>query len=445
MNVLLLVVIAGLMSAVRSFEIGSEPGSSGTSLAFGYLLTTGYLAGLLAKRVQLPKLTGYLLVGMLTGPSALGLVSREMLASLQLVNGMAISMIALTAGTELEASRIKPLARTVVAITVIAVLGTTVLLALAVYLSRSTLPFMLSMQTREATCVSLLLGIVTVAQSPAVVVALRDELRADGPVSRTALAVVVLADLVVIFLFAICSTVTKAVFGASADVVHTLGALAWEILGSLVAGALVGLVLILYLRKVQGGTALFLLAITFVIAEVGGRLGFDPLLLALSAGALVRNASDTADALHEQLQISSLPVYVLFFCVAGASIHLEALPVVWLPAALIVFTRASGLLVGTNLAARLARAPAAVRSFAGFGLLPQAGLALALSMLFARTFPEFGAEAAALTLSVVALNELLAPVAYRMALERSGEAGAVPEPRDTQVADESAVSEFVSP
>jgi len=444
MNVVLLVVLAGLMSAVRSFEIGDEPASSGTSLAFGYLLITGYLAGLLAKRVGLPKLTGYLLIGMLTGPSALGLVSREMIGSLQLVNGMAISMIALTAGTELEAARIKPLARTVLAITVVAVLGTTCLLSIAVYLTRSTLPFLAVMQTREAICVSLLLGIVTVAQSPAVVVALRDELRADGPVSRTALAVVVLADLVVIFLFAMCSTVTKAVFGASADVAQTLGTLAWEIVGSLVAGGLVGLVLILYLRKVQGGTALFLLAVTFVIAEVGGRLGFDPLLLALAAGAVVRNASDTADALHDQLQISSLPVYVLFFCVAGASIHLDALPVVWLPAALIVVVRASGLLVGTNLAARIARAPASVRRFAGFGLLPQAGLALALSMLFSRTFPEFGAEAGALTLSVVALNELLAPVAYRAALEKSGEAGAEPERRETPVADESGVSELIA-
>ena len=426
MNFLLLVVLAGLMSAARSFNVGDEHGSSGTSLAFGYLLITGFLAGLLAKRIRLPKLTGYLVVGMLVGPSALGLISRPMLDSLQLVNGMAVAMIALTAGTELEVQRIKPLARTVFAITMVAVLGTICLLALAVFGCRSLLPFFAPMDGPQTLSVALLLGIVMVAQSPAVVVALRDELRADGPVARTALAVVVLADLVVIFLFALCSTLTKAMFGASAAVLHTLGTLAWEIVGSLVAGLLVGLVLIVFLRKVRGGTALFLLAVTFVIAEIGGRLGFDPLILALAAGALVRNASDTADALHDQLQISALPVYVLFFCVAGASLRLDALSVVWLPATLIVVVRATGLLIGTNIAARLAQAPLAVRRFAGFGLLPQAGLALALSMLFSRTFPEFGAHASALTLSVVALNELLAPIAYRLALEKSGEAGREP-------------------
>ena len=64
-----------------------------------------------------------------------------------------------------------------------------------------------------------------------------------------------------------------------------------------------------------------------------------------------------------------------------------------------------------------------VQRYAGFGLLPQAGLALALSMLFGKTFPEFGTEAGALTLGVVAINELVAPALYRFALIRSGEAG----------------------
>lgn len=439
MNLMLLVALAGLMHATRSFSTAGEPGSSGTSLAFGYLLITGFFAGLIAKRVSLPKLTGYLMIGMVVGPSALGLVSRPMLESLSLVNGMAVAMIALTAGTELEVERIAPLARTVFSITTVAVLGTILLIAVTLFCARDLLPFLASMSIKEALTVSLLLGVVTVAQSPAVVVALRDELRADGPVARTAMAVVVLADLVVIFLFALCSTMTKAVFGHGAHVLHTLGVLAWEILGSLIAGGLVGLLLILYLRKVHGGTALFVLAITFVIAEVGGRLGFDPLLLALAAGALVRNGSDVADKLHDRLQVSSMPVYVLFFCVAGASLHLEALSVVWLPALLVVGVRAFGLLAGTRLATQLAEAPASVQRYAGFGLLPQAGLALALSMLFSRTFPEFGAQASALTLSVVGLNEMLAPIAYRWALTASGEVGReaerAPEPTDESLAE----------
>jgi Kef-type K+ transport system membrane component KefB len=254
-------------------------------------------------------------------------------------------------------------------------------------------------------------------------VALRDELKAAGPVSRTALAAVVLANLVVVLLFAVFSTLTKAVFGSSTVVSATLTTLAWEILGSLAAGAVVGGMLAVYLRRIESGGALFLLVVAFVIAEVGGRLAFDPTLLALAAGATVRNLSSAADKLHGQLQISAMPVFVLFFCVAGATVHLDALAIVWLPALLIVVVRAAGLLAGANLGARMVAAPPTVTRYAGFGLLPQAGLALALSMLFSRMFPEFGAEAAALTLSVVAINELVAPIAYRIALDRSGEAG----------------------
>lgn len=422
MSVVLLIVLAGLMHAVRTFGLGSAPGSSGTSLAFGYLLVTGYFAGGIASRLRLPKLTGYLLVGALVGPSALDLVSASMIASLELVNGMAVAMIALTAGAELSLRELRPLARTVSAITAIAVLGTTLLLTLTLFVARSLLPFMADMDEQRALAVAAVLGIVTVAQSPAVVVALRDELRADGPVSRTALAVVVLADLVVIFLFAIMSTITKATFGVSANVAATIATLGWEIGGSLVAGALVGVVLVLYFDRVKDGSPLFLLGVVFIVAEVGGRLGFDSLLLALAAGALVRNGSSHAEALYGQLQVSALPVYVLFFCMAGASLHLDALPTVWLPATLIVVVRASGLLAGTRIAAKLSSAAPSVARYGGFGLLPQAGLALALSMLFSRTFPEFGEHASALTLSVVAINELLAPIAYRIALERSGEA-----------------------
>jgi Kef-type K+ transport system membrane component KefB len=427
-NVVLLVVLGGLMHATRSFSPAGPPGSAGMLLAFGYVLVTAFFAGSLFRQLRLPRLTGYIAAGVVAGPMGLGLVSRPMVASLDVVNGIAVAMIALTAGCELELRAMRPLLRTIRWITLVGVLGTTVLLAAAVWLLRPLLPFMNHLDAMQAVAVAVVLGVVMVAQSPAVVVALRDELRADGAVARTVLGVVVLADLVVIVLFAVSSTIARAAFGAGAGAAHTAATLAWEILGSLGAGALVGAVLAIYLRKVAGGASLFLFLTTVVIAEIGQRLHFDPLLVALAAGVLVRNATNVADALHRELQPSSLPVSIVFFAVAGASLHLDVLATAWLPAGLIVLVRGGGLLAGSRLGARLAGAPPTVARYAGFGLLPQAGLALALSMMFAKTFPEFGAAASALTLGVVALNELLAPAIYRSALVRCGEAGrATPE------------------
>ena len=427
MNIILLVVLAGLMHATRSFAAANASASAGPMLAFGYVLVSAFFAGGLFKQLRLPRLTGYIATGIVAGPMVLGLLSREMVASLDVVNGVAISMIGLTAGNEIELRSMKPLLRSIAGITVVGVLGTTVLLAGTVWLLRSLLPFMRGMQPAQAMVVSLVLGVVIVAQSPAVVVALRDELRADGPVVRTALGVVVLADLVVIVLFPMVSTLAKGAFGAGADAAHTASMLGWEIFGSLGAGAVVGGLLAVYLRRVGGGASMFLLLTTIVVAEIGRRLHFDPLLVMLAAGILVRNATRMGDALEHELQPSSLPVSIVFFAVAGANLHLDVLALVWLPASVLVLARGAGLLFGSRLGAHLAGAPPVVQRLAGFGLLPQAGLALALSMLFASTFPEFGAEASALTLGIVALNEVFAPAIYRLAIVRSGEVdGRVP-------------------
>jgi Kef-type K+ transport system membrane component KefB len=199
--------------------------------------------------------------------------------------------------------------------------------------------------------------------------------------------------------------------------------LAWELFASIGIGAVLGVILTIYLRRVGRGMGMFLLIVALVIAEVGLHLHLDPLLVALAAGVLIRNATRAGEAFHDEIEGFSLPIYVLFFAVAGANLHLDALAAVGGPVLILVLVRASGMLAGARVGARLAGSPEEVKRFSGFGLLPQAGLALALSLLFARAFPEFGEEAGALTLGIVAMNELFAPVAYRFALVRSGEAG----------------------
>jgi Kef-type K+ transport system membrane component KefB len=422
MSIFLVLVLTGLMRALATFNT-DEKSSAGVSLTLGYLLLSAYFIGGLFKSVGLPKLTGYIATGIVVGPSVLGLVGGPMLESTRIVNGVAVALIALTAGSELEYRVMRPLFRSIRQISLYGVLGTAVLLAGAVYFARGLLPFMQRLSQLEAIAMALVLGVVMVAQSPAVVVALRDEMDAEGPLASTVLGVVVIADLVVILLFALTSSLAKAVLGGGLDMLETARTLAWELLGSLVAGAVIGYLLGLYLRKVQGGAALFVFLIAFIIAEVGQRLHFDPLLVALAAGIFVRNLTSVGDELHRHIEAPALPVYILFFAGAGANLHLDVLWVVGAPAVLFVLVRAAGLLAGSALGARVADAPPIVRRYAGFGLLPQAGLALALSMLFGKTFPEFGAEAAALTLGVVAINELIAPALYRYALVRSGEAG----------------------
>lgn len=426
MRVVLLLVLAGLVQAAQSFTASDLAPAHGTAMAFGYVLLSAFLAGQLFRELRLPRITGYLAMGLAAGPAGLELLTPAMVESLGLVNGAAIFLIALTAGSHLELRAMRPLLRSVAWISLIAVVGTSVLLALACVLLRDSFGFTTNKPLVQVAALSLVLGTVMVAQSPAVVVALRDETGADGPVIRTVLAVVVLADLLVIVLFAVTSTVAKGAFGAVGTLASTLATLGWQIFGSLAGGALIGGLLALYMRKVKGGAALFVLTIAVVVAEIASRLDLDPLLVALMAGLLVRNMTSAHEALNHAIEASSLPVYAVFFAVAGARIHLDVLTEMSLPLFVLVIVRGAGLVGGTHLAARITQAPVEVRRHAGWGLVPQAGLALALAVLFADIFPEFGQEAASLTLGIVALNELLGPVLFRMALVRSGETGRLP-------------------
>lgn len=425
MKVLLLLVFGLLMQAARVFAPSAGAGSAAatTTLAAGYLWLTAFLAGSLFKRFGLPKLTGYLAAGIVIGPQVLGLLDHHMVDHLKIFNGVAVALIALTAGTEMHMPTMRPLLRSVAWITVFAVLGTTVLLSGVVYLAREMLPFMEGLDMAQAIALSLVLGVTMVAQSPSVVVALRDETDADGPLIRTVMGVVVLADLVVILMFAMVSSLAQGMFGAQTDVLSTAGKLSWELLGSMGAGIVIGLVIGAYLRRIKTSGALFVVAVCFVVAEVGQRMHLDPLIVALAAGIFIRNTTDLGERLHHDIEQASLPVYVAFFGVAGATIHLDVLATVGPAAALFVATRAFGFQIGNRVAAWKSGAPDVVRRHGGFGLMPQAGLALALALLFTKTFPQFGAPASALVLGVVALNELIAPVLFRISLIKSGEAG----------------------
>lgn len=430
MRVIILLALLGLMSAAASFSVeGAPPVGAGPALSVGYLLLTALFLGGVFKNLGLPRLTGYLVAGMIAGHSGLDLLPHSALDDLQIFTGVAVSLIALTAGTELELRAMRPVLPTVIRVTAVAVVGGALVLAGGVLALAGLLPFMDGLGAIDRVGVALVLGVVMAAQSPAVVVALRTELSADGPVCRTVLGVVVIADLVVIVMFAAASTAAKAaIAGDTSGLATTALHLLWELGGSIVVGLGIGTLLGLFLRRVRGGAPLFVIMVAFVVAEVGQRVGLDPLLVALAAGVLIRNATNQGDALHHAIDGASLPVYLVFFAVAGATIHLAVLAVVGVPAVILVVIRGSVFLYGSRVAARWAGASEAVQRWVGFGLLPQAGLALALSMLFAETFPSFGAEAGALTLGIVAINELVAPVLYRVALVRSGEAGGAATP-----------------
>jgi Kef-type K+ transport system membrane component KefB len=423
---LLLLAAGGLMQAANTFI--TVPTSAIVQLAFGYLLLTAFFTARLAHAIGLPKLTGYIVAGVISGPFVLGLVTPDMTSSLTIVNGTATAIIALEAGAELKLASVRRIAKTLRAITLIAVVGSMFVLGLVVFLLRPWLPFLQDLDGVQLIAVCMLLGVALSAQSPAVVMALLAEMRAAGPVSEMMLASVVVTDLVVILCFSIASAAVGAVIGGSVDLLTTLGGVSWELFGSIGLGLVLGLLLALFLRTVKEGAALFALTICVVVAEAGPRVHLDPLIVMVTAGLWIRNAPRTdASALLHGFEAAQLPVFLVFFAVAGSKLELGTVYALILPIAVIVIARVAAFFVGGKLATALTRAPDPVRKYAWFGLVPQAGLALALALVLEKPFPTVGAPAATLLIGVIGLNELIAPIVLRIMLLRSGEAGKKPQ------------------
>jgi Kef-type K+ transport system membrane component KefB len=420
---ILLLAIGGLMQAARSFT--GESSIAGTELAFGYLLLAAYFTSKIVNRFGLPKLSGYLLAGVLSGPFVLELVTHHMTDALKVVSDTATAIIALEAGSELQIKAIKPVLKTLRGITVFAVIGSMFTIATALFIMRPWLPDIFGeMNLTSSVVVCLAIGVSLSAQSPAVVMALLAEMRAEGPLSRVILASVVVADLTVITIFSVVLAITGAVIGGNVDVMGTALEVAWELLGSMAFGTLIGVLIGRYLLYVKQGATLFALMVCVVVAEIGARVHLDPLIVLLASGIYLRNFSKAdSSALLGKFESAQLPVFLVFFALAGSHIDIYKLAAALIPVMILASTRAASFYMGSKLACRITNAEPIVAKYAWFGLVPQAGLALALAIVLSNTFPSFGKGAATILLGVVGFNECIAPIMLRAILVRSGEAG----------------------
>ena len=421
---MLLLAVGGLMQAARTFT--TDTSIAGTELAFGYLLLSAYFTGKIFNRLGFPKLTGYLFSGIISGPFVLGMVTKDMGHSLDVVKDTATAIIALEAGAELQLSKIRPVMKTLRGLTIFAVIGAMFTITGVLFLMRPLLPSIFNgFDTMQSLAICSAIGVALSAQSPTVVMALLAETRADGPLSSVVLASVVVADLTVITVFSIALALTGAAIGGKIDVVETALHVGWELIGSMVFGLLIGMVMGQFLKTVKRGGSLFGLLICVIVAEIGARMSLDPLIILLTAGIWLRNwsSADASDMFHN-FESAQLPVFLVFFGLAGAKLDIYTLWTYLLPVGIIAAVRAASFFLGARFATKITGAQDVVKKYAWFGLVPQAGLALALALVLRTTFAgSFGDGAAVILFGVVGFNEAVAPPILRRILIKTGEAG----------------------
>jgi Kef-type K+ transport system membrane component KefB len=202
-RLLTLVVIALLAALFRALGPLEERALASSTLLLGFLLLAAFVAGELARELKLPRITGYLAIGILFGPNVLRLLPRDTVEGFRLINGVALSVIALQAGGELRLRNLRERLLSITAITVAQILLITGGVALAVFVAHDLLPFLVGRSGRSVLAVSLIFGLVAVAKSPATTIAVITELRASGPLTDTVLGVSVLKDVAILLLIAV--------------------------------------------------------------------------------------------------------------------------------------------------------------------------------------------------------------------------------------------------
>ena len=416
-----LVVVA--MLVVRQIGPDVSEDARGTALALGFTLIAALAAGEFLRRFKLPRLTGYLLFGLLVGPYLGNLITEGMARQLQLVTGLATTLIAFIAGLTLTIERLERRVSGVGIATGVTLAVAMVGLAALAWIAWPWLPVAPDASGGAKFAIVALLVVIVVSFSPTMSAAVIAETGSRGKLSDFVLAMVVLADLVVLVLFSLVMQLARATFGDSApEDVNLLVRLAWEIGGAIAFGSLIGALFALYLRYVGREVTLALLVVTLLLSQVGVSQRVEPLLAAMAAGIVIANvAVAQGDALKAAIRSGALPLLVVFFVAVGTSLRLDTLAVSGVAAIGFAAARIGLIWVGVRVGLRVADVKDRASEYVWTGLISQAGITLGLAAAVATEFPTWGTQVQMLLVALIAIDELVGPALFRTGLVRAGE------------------------
>jgi Kef-type K+ transport system membrane component KefB len=419
----LVITIALAAYAVRMAPDGGV--GRPAALALGFALIAAALTGALFEKIRLPRVSGYLVFGMVCGPYLANIITQPMARDLQLVNELAIALIALIAGLELNYQHLKPRLAAMTRFGAWILLLMYLAMVPLLWLVWPWLPIAPEATGLGRIALSLLLATVIVSFSPTVTIAVIADTRARGPLSEMVLTIVVLADLALIVLFSLAMQFVRWTSGdGDAHGVGLMAGLMWEIFGSVAFGALLGALFALYLRFIGREVTIMLLALCLLLSELGPLLHFEALIAALTAGLVIENiAQPSGDALKEAVERGALPVLVVFFAAAGASLQLDTLASIGAIATVFALVRVALIRGSASFATRLSGVPPEPGNRVWMGLVSQAGVTLGLAVLIAREFPEWGIAVQSLVVALNAIHAVAGPILFRAALAQAGEIG----------------------
>lgn len=377
----------------------------------GILLGVSLLAGTLAEYLRLPKVTAFLLVGLVLGPSVLEWIPEEHVHSFDAMLKLAMALVLFGLGCQFPVRRILQIVPRALALSIGELAGTLIIVTLGLWLC--------GIGGRQ----SLLLGCLALATAPATTILVLKELRSDGQVTDLAGILVALNNLAAIVFFDVAFLAMQWLGdGPPGDLSAQIRELGVSFGGAILAGFLGGLVVsfgcgLMHRRR---WLALLVASTTFVLG-LCESMTLPYMLTFLVMGFTVANSSDVVNQIAEELNQLGGLLSVLFFAVHGAELDLDAFVSAGVIGVAYIVFRSAGKVAGVYAAAKLTRQHDEVRQWLGPALLAQAGAAIALANIAVTRAPEIGEPVQVIILGSVVVFEIIGPLLIRHSMLKSGE------------------------
>ncbi len=410
--------------------IGLELNDVSVAIALGSLLLLGYIGGYLARKVNFPAITGYLIVGVIFSPQLLHIIPFDLLTELSdAVTPIALSIIAYIIGGSLRLEELRGLKKSVLGITLFEGIGAFIVVFTITALAGKWLfgNQITGADTNYYIGIALVAGATSVATAPAATVAVLHEAKARGPLTTTLLSVVALDDALAVIIYSLAISPAAGLINGSGHL--SLNEMLLfpfvDISLSLILGALFAVLIIIahgFLKGRRKQLTLVLFASIMLCGGIAEFLGLSFILANMAFGFILINKTKHQRYIDAIIGVEDL-VFIMFFTLAGAHFEFNHLAVAGLFGLVLLLSRAAGKYSGAFLGATLTKSPRNVKKYLGLGLLPQAGVAIGLAMLILGdpAFEQIGTLLVSAVLTSVIINELSAPPVSRLAVQLSGE------------------------
>ena len=381
-------------------------------LSLVIILLTGLIFEKIIRLFKLPNVTGYLIGGLLIGPSVLNLVTEGQLESLSFVSSIALGFIAFSIGGEFKMSYFKRVGLTPIIIAIFESL-------MAVFMVTGTLILF-----GFDKAFSIVLGAIAAATAPAATIMVIKQYKAKGSLTETLLSVVALDDAVALIAFGVAVAISQMINNPSgANLLSQIASPVIEILMSLVIGGILGFLLVLPVRfyKDDASRQSLIYIFIFIALYIASKGGYSDLLTIMAMGAVFTNLSNESLKLMRIADVMTPPIFMAFFVISGADLKLSILPSIGLVGIIYVVIRSVGKVLGASIGAILSKSDANIRKYLGFALLPQAGVAIGLTVVAKTVVPQYAETIRAVILCGTLIYELIGPAVSKWALTKAGD------------------------